>query len=321
MASNLSKRLMIFCGRSNQELGQEIADFLKTRLGRVKISTFSNGEIYVHYQESVRGADVFVIQTLCAPVNDNLMELLIMIDALKRASAARISAVIPHYGYARQDKKMTAREPISAKLVADLLGVAGIDRLVTMDLHAGQIQGFFDVPVDHLTALPLLASYFKKKELDDLVVVSPDVGRVKMAKKYADKLGAQLAILHKTRPAHNLAEVTHVIGKVKERPALIIDDMVDTAGTIVGGAETLIEKGAREVYACATHPLLSEPAVERIAKSPIKELVVTNTLPIPSEKMIDKFKILSIAPLFAQAIKNVHEDKSVSRLFEGDEQP
>jgi ribose-phosphate pyrophosphokinase len=321
MASNLSKRLMIFCGRSNQELGQEIADFLKTRLGRVKISTFSNGEIYVHYQESVRGADVFVIQTLCAPVNDNLMELLIMIDALKRASAARISAVIPHYGYARQDKKMTAREPISAKLVADLLGVAGIDRLVTMDLHAGQIQGFFNVPVDHLTALPLLASYFKKKELDDLVVVSPDVGRVKMAKKYADKLGAQLAILHKTRPAHNLAEVTHVIGKVKGRPALIIDDMVDTAGTIVGGAETLIEKGAREVYACATHPLLSGPAMKRIAESPIKELVVTNTLPIPSEKMIDKFKILSIAPLFAQAIRNVHEDKSVSQLFEGDEQP
>ncbi len=320
MASEISKRLMVFGGRSNPALGTEIAEHLGVELGRVDIATFSNGEIYVRYLESVRGADAFIIQTLADSVNEHLMELLIMIDALKRASAHRIFAVIPHYGYARQDKKAAAREPITAKLVADLLMTAGINRMVTVDLHAGQIQGFFNVPVDHLMGLPLLVGYFKKKKIKDLVVVSPDVGRVKMAKRYADTLGASLAILHKTRPAHNVAEITHIIGEVKGKPCLMIDDMVDTAGTLVSGAQALIEHGATEIHAGATHPVLSGPAVERIDKSVIKELVTTNTIPIPKEKMISKFKVLSIAKLLSQAIQNVYEDRSVSELFDGQNQ-
>lgn len=320
MASEESKRLMLFSGRSNAALAEEIAEHLGVQLGKVDIATFSNGEIYVRYLESIRGAEAFVIQTLSDPINDSLIELLIMIDALKRASAHRIFAVVPHYGYARQDKKAAAREPITAKLIADLLVTAGIDRMVTVDLHAGQIQGFFNVPVDHLTGLPLLSNYFSDLNLKGLVVVSPDVGRVKVAKKYADRIGASLAILHKTRPAHNVAEVAHVIGEVEGRPCLLIDDMVDTAGTLVGGAQALIDHGAKEVYAGATHPVLSGPAVERIEKSPIKELVVTNTIPIPAGKMISKIKVLSIAPLFAQAIRNVYEDRSVSELFDGQNQ-
>lgn len=320
MASEVSKRLMLFCGRSNPALGNEIADHLGIELGKAEIATFSNGEIYVRYLESVRGADVFVMQTLSDPINDNLVELFIMIDALKRASAHRILAVVPHYGYARQDKKAAAREPITAKLIADLLSVAGINRLVAVDLHAGQIQGFFSVPVDHLMGLPLLADYFAEKNLKDLVVVSPDVGRVKMAKRYADKLGASLAIMHKSRPSHNVAEITHVIGEVKGRPCLVIDDMVDTAGTLVSGAQALADQGAKEVYASATHAILSGPAIERIDKSVIKELVVTNTVPIPEEKMIPKLKIISISGLLAQAIRNVYEDRSVSALFDGQNQ-
>ncbi len=320
MASGQGRRLMVFCGQSNPELGEEIARHLGISLGEVQLSHFSNGEIYVRYGESVRGTDAFVVQTISQPVNDNLMELLIMVDALKRASASRISAVVPHYGYARQDKKTAAREPITAKLVADLLTVAGVNRVLTMDLHAAQIQGFFDKPVDHLTAVPILASYFEDKKFDKLVVVSPDVGRVKVAKKYADRLGAELAILHKIRPAHNVTEVSQIIGDVEGKVCLMIDDMIDTGGTLVRGAETLIRRGAKEVYACATHPILSGPAIERLQKSPIKELVVTNTLPVPLEKRIEKIKIVSIAPLFAQAIRNVHEDLSVSELFEGDNQ-
>lgn len=320
MASGQGRRLMLFCGQSNPELGEEIAKHLGINLGEVQLSHFSNGEIYVRYGESVRGTDAFVVQTISQPVNDNLMELLIMVDALKRASASRISAVVPHYGYARQDKKTAAREPITAKLVADLLTVAGVNRVLTMDLHAAQIQGFFDKPVDHLTAVPILASYFKDKNFDKLVVVSPDVGRVKVAKKYADRLGAELAILHKIRPAHNVTEVSQIIGDVEGKACLMIDDMVDTGGTLVTGAETLVKRGAKEVYACATHPILSGPAIERLQKSPIKELVVTNTLPVPIEKRIEKIKVVSIAPLFAQAIRNVHEDLSVSELFEGDNQ-
>ncbi len=320
MASEVSKRLMVFSGRSNPALGKEIAKHLGVELGRVEIATFSNGEIYIRYLESVRGADAFVVQTLADSVNDHLMELLIMIDALKRASAHKIFAVIPHYGYARQDKKAAAREPITAKLVADLLMTAGINRMVTVDLHAGQIQGFFNVPVDHLMGLPLLAGYFKKKKIKDLVVVSPDVGRVKMAKRYADTLGASLAILHKTRPVRNVAEITHIIGDIKGRPCLVIDDMVDTAGTLVSGAQALVEHGATEIYAGATHPVLSGPAVERIEKSVIKELVTTNTIPISEEKMISKFKVLSIAKLLSQAIQNVYEDRSVSELFGGQNQ-
>lgn len=308
---------MVFSGNSNISLGQEISNFLGVNLGRVKSSQFSNGEIYIRFLESVRGADIFVIQTMSAPVNTHLMELLVMIDALKRASAERISAVIPHYGYARQDKKTTAREPITAKLVADLLTVAGADRMLTMDLHAGQIQGFFDVPVDHLTSLPVLVAYFREKNLKDMVIVSPDVGRVKLAKKFADKLGADLAILHKTRPEHNVAEMGQIVGDVKGKNCLLVDDMIDTAGTITEGASTLMKSGAAAVYVAATHPVLSDPAMDRIDSSPIKEVVVTNTVPVVGEKS-SKMKVLSIAEIFAQTILNVYQDESVSAIFEED---
>lgn len=318
MSSAVNRRLMVFGGQSYPELAEEIAQNLGINLGAVQLSHFSNGEIYARYGESVRGADAFIVQTGGQPINDNLMELLIMVDALKRASTARISAVIPHYGYARQDKKTAAREPITAKLVADLLMTAGVNRVLTMDLHAGQIQGFFNVPVDHLTAVPILGAHFAERSFENLVVVSPDVGRARMAKKYADTLGAELAILHKTRPAHNVAEVSQVVGEIEGKTCLMVDDMVDTAGTLVRGAETLAERGAKGIYACATHPILSGPAIERLENSPIKELVVTNTLPVPLEKQIAKIRTLSIAPLFAQAIRNVHEDQSVSELFAGD---
>ncbi|HCG99489.1 MAG TPA: ribose-phosphate pyrophosphokinase [Actinobacteria bacterium] len=320
MASEESKRLMMFSGRSIPALAHEIAGHLGIHLGKVELATFSSGEIYVRYLESVRGAEVFAVQTLCEPINDYLVELLIMVDALKRASAHRISAVVPFYGYARQDKKAAAREPITAKLIADILMTAGINRLITVDLHAGQIQGFFNVPVDHLTGLPLLVDYFKEKNLENLVIVSPDVGRVKMAKKFSDRIGATLAILHKSRPAHNVAEISHVIGEVEGRPCLVVDDMVDTAGTLASGAQALIEHGAKEVYAAATHPVLSGPAIDRIAKSPIKELVVLNTLPIAANKLIPKIKVVFIAQLFAEAIRNVYEDRSVSELFDGQNQ-
>lgn len=310
--------MMAFSGRSNIFLGQEIANYLGIELGQVKLSQFSNGEIYVRFLESVRGADVFIIQTMSSPVNTHLMELLVMIDALKRASAERISAVIPHYGYARQDKKTTSREPITAKLIADLLVVAGIDRMLSMDLHAGQIQGFFDVPVDHLTSLPVLVSYFREKNFKDFVVVSPDVGRVKLAKKFADKLGADLAILHKTRPEHNVAEMGQIVGDVKGKTALLVDDMIDTAGTITEGAETLKRSGAAKVYAAATHAILSGPAIERINASPIEEVVLTNTVPLDDRSKIPKIKTLSIAQIFAQTILNVYQDESVSAIFEED---
>jgi len=310
--------MMIFSGSSNAELVQEIAEHLNLPMGRVKLTQFSNGEVYVKFPESVRGADAFVVQTMSEPVNSHFVELLIMVDALKRASAGTITAVVPHYGYSRQDKKTTAREPITAKLIADLLTTAGINRLVSMDLHAGQIQGFFDMPVDHLTAVPILAGHFEEKGLQDMVIVSPDVGRVKVAKKYGDILGAPLAIMHKSRPQHNVVEHTHVIGDVKGKIALLIDDMIDTAGTICEGASGLIERGAKEVYACATHAVFSGPAIERLEKSPLKEIVVTNTIPLPDEKKIDKLTVLSIAPLFAHAILNVYEDESVSELFDQD---
>ncbi|HEY3375422.1 MAG TPA: ribose-phosphate pyrophosphokinase [Candidatus Aquicultor sp.] len=320
MSSEQSKRLMVFSGRSNPDLGAEIASHLGVQPGKVDISTFSNGEIYCRYLESVRGAEAFIVQTLAEPINDSLVELLIMVDALKRASAYKVYAVIPHYGYARQDRKSAAREPITAKLIADLLMTAGINRLVTVDLHAGQIQGFFNVPVDHLMGLPLLVKYFEDKKLENVTIVSPDVGRVKTAKRFADKLGAELAIMHKTRPQHNVAEITHIIGEVNGRTCIMIDDMVDTAGTLASGAQALANHGAVEVYAAATHPVLSGPAVERIEKSSIKELVLTNTIPVPAEKMISKFTVLSIAQLLAKAMKNVYEDRSVSDLFDGQNQ-
>lgn len=318
MSHGLKKELMVFGGSSNPELAKAVAADLKIELGKVEISRFSNGEIYVRFQQSVRGGDLYLIQTLADGINNSLMELLVMIDAAKRASADAITVVIPHYGYSRQDKKTKAREPITAKLVADLLSVAGLDRLVSVDLHAGSIQGFFDVPVDHLTATSALSDYFKSKKIENLVVVSPDVGRVKTAKKYSDYLGANLAILHKARPDHNTAEIQHVVGEVEGKTALIVDDMVDTAGTVVEAANALLENGVTDIYVAATHPILSGPAVERLGKAPIKEIIFTDTIPIAKEKMLPKMKILSLAPLIALTIKNIHEDGSVSSLFRGD---
>jgi len=313
-----TKRMQVFAGRSNPELAEGVARHLGIELGNVKISKFANGEIYVRYLESVRGADVFIIQSICTPVNDMLMELLIMVDAAKRASARSITAVISHYGYARQDKKSAAREPITAKLVADLLTVAGIDRVITMDLHQGQIQGFFTQPVNHLTALPILADYFESLHLENLVVVSPDVGRAKACKKMSDLLGAKLAIMHKGRPEHNVAEITHVIGEVEGQVCIVADDMIDTAGSITEGAKALMNQGAKEVYVTATHGILSPPAYDRIDAAPIKELVITNTIPIPEDRRHGKIRVLSVAPLFAHAVQNVFNNDSVSELFDPD---
>jgi len=314
------KRLMVFAGTSHLELGDEVATGIGVTLGGVEMSRFSNGEIYVRFLESVRGVDAFVIQTCSEPVNDNIMELLLMCDALKRASAKRITVVMPYYGYSRQDKKTLAREPISAHLVADVITVAGANRVVSVDLHAGQIQGFFDFPLDHITAMPLLASYIVQKNLEDMVVVSPDAGRVKVAKRLSDKLHAPMAIMHKRRPEKNVAEIMHVIGEVDGKTAILIDDMVDTAGTMVEAAAALKKHGAKGIYACATHPILSGSAVERIGISEIKELVVTNTLPVPPEKKIDKITVLSIAPLLANTITAVFKEESVSEIAGADNQ-
>lgn len=312
------KRMMVFAGSHNRELSEGIASHLGIELGNIKISKFANGEIYVRYLESVRGADVFIVQSMCEPVNASIMELLIMIDAAKRASARTITAVISHYGYARQDKKSAAREPITAKLVADLLTVAGVDRVIAMDLHQGQIQGFFNQPVNHLTALPILADYFESLRIENLTVVSPDVGRVKAAKKLADMLGATLAIMHKGRPEHNVAEITHVIGDVAGRTCIVADDMIDTAGSITEGAKALINSGAKKVYVAATHGIFSGPAYDRIDSAPIAEVIVTNTLPVSDERRTGKIHVLSVAPLFAHAIQNVYNDESVSELFDPD---
>jgi ribose-phosphate pyrophosphokinase len=314
----MSKRMMVFTGTANPELADGIAAHLGIELGKVKIRRFANGEIYVRFLESVRGADVFLVQSMSAPVNAALMELLIMADAARRASARNITAVITHYGYARQDKKSAAREPITAKLVADLITVAGVDRVITMDLHQGQIQGFFNTPVNHLTALPILADYFEQKHLTDCCVVSPDVGRVKVCKKLADMLGASLAIMHKGRPEHNVAEITHVIGDVAGKTCIVADDMIDTAGSITAGARALIAAGAKDVYVAATHGIFSAPAFERITESPVVEVVVTNTLPVKAESCDGKMRVLSVAPLFAHAIQNVYDDESVSELFDPD---
>jgi ribose-phosphate pyrophosphokinase len=314
------KRLMVFSGTAHPELGEEVATGIGVTLGAVEISRFSNGEIYVRFLESVRGVDAFVIQTCSEPINDNIMELLLMIDALKRASTKRITVVMPYFGYSRQDKKTLAREPISAHLVADLITAAGADRVISVDLHAGQIQGFFDFPLDHVTALPLLASYIVQKNLSDVVIVSPDAGRVKVAKKLADRLHVPLAILHKRRPDKNEALITHVIGEVEGKTTILIDDMVDTAGTMVEAADALKNEGARAIYACATHPILSGSAVERIQLSPIEELVVTNSVPVPPERKIDKITVLSVAPLLANTITAVFKEESVSEIVGGDNQ-
>jgi ribose-phosphate pyrophosphokinase len=313
-----TKRMQVFAGSSNPELAEGVVRHLGIELGNVKIRKFANGEIYVRYLESVRGADVFIVQSICAPVNETLMELLIMVDAAKRASARSITAVISHYGYARQDKKSAAREPITAKLVADVLTVAGVNRVITMDLHQGQIQGFFNQPVNHLTALPILADYFDALKLKNCCVVSPDVGRAKACKKLADMLGADLAIMHKGRPQHNVAEITHVIGEVGGKTCIMADDMIDTAGSITEGAKALATKGAAEIYVTATHGIFSPPAYERIDASPIKEVVVTNSIPVPAERQHGKIRVLSVAPLFAHAVQNVFNDDSVSELFDPD---
>lgn len=288
-------------------------------LGKAEVGKFSDGEIFVNINESVRGSDVFVVQSTCEPVNDNLMELLIMIDAFKRASAGRITAVIPYYGYARQDRKAKARDPISAKLVADLLETAGADRVLTMDLHAAQIQGFFNIPVDHLHGFTKLAPHFMKKfadRLEDVVVVSPDFGSVTRARKFAQRLDdVPIAIIDKRRPRANVAEVMNIIGDVKDKTIILVDDMIDTAGTLINGAYALKERGAKEIYACCTHAVLSGPALERIEKSPIKELIVLDTIALNPEKMIDKIQVLSVADVFAEAIKRVYADISVSPMF------
>ncbi|PKQ20520.1 MAG: ribose-phosphate pyrophosphokinase [Actinobacteria bacterium HGW-Actinobacteria-6] len=312
------KRMLVFAGSHNRELSEGIVKHLGIELGNIKLSQFANGEIYVRYLESVRGADVFIVQSMTQPVNASIMELLIMIDAAKRASARTITAVIPHYAYARQDKKSAAREPITAKLLADLLATAGVDRVIAMDLHQGQIQGFFNQPVNHLTALPILADYFESLHLENLAVVSPDVGRVKAGKKLADMLGASLAIMHKGRPEHNVAEITHVIGEVEGKTCIVADDMIDTAGSITEGAKALMVKGAKEIYVAATHGLFSPPAYDRIESAPIKEVIVTNSLEVPEERRHGKIKVLSVAPLLAHAISNVYNDESVSELFDPD---
>lgn len=313
------KNIKIFTGNSNIPLAKEIADRLGLPVGESNVTTFSDGEISVNINETVRGVDVFVVQSTNAPVNDNLMELLIMIDAFKRASAGRITAVIPYYGYARQDRKAKARDPITAKLVADILTAAGADRVLTMDLHASQIQGYFNIPLDHLLGAPILSKYFIDKgflECDDVVVVSPDLGSVTRARKFADKLHAPIAIIDKRRPKPNVCEVMNVIGEIKDKRVILIDDMIDTAGTITNGANSLVKMGAKEVYACCTHAVLSGPAVDRINDSEIRELVMLNTIQLPEEKKIDKIKSLSVAPVFAEAIRRIYEDVSVSKLFE-----
>lgn len=311
-----TKKLKIFTGNANIGLAEEIAEYLGVSVGNAHVSRFSDGEISVGINESVRGADIFLIQPTCPPVNENVVELLIMIDALRRASARRICAVLPYYGYARQDRKLKARDPITAKLLANLITAAGADRVVTMDLHAGQIQGFFDIPVDHLPGVPILAEYFSSLELTDVVVVSPDVGGVARARDLASRLGASIAIIDKRRVKPNISEVFHVIGQVGNKTAVLIDDIIDTAGTIVQGAEALLERGTREVYACCTHPVLSGPARERLEGSLIKEVVVTNTIPVLPEKRFSKLKVLSVASLLGEAIIRIHEDLSVSKLFD-----
>ena len=314
---NHGKDVKIFACNANPDLAEKIANELDLKVGNAEVSMFSDGEISVNIYETVRGSDVFIVQSTSNPVNDNLMELLIMIDAFKRASASRITAVMPYFGYARQDRKSKARDPISAKLVADLITAAGADRVLTMDLHAAQIQGFFNIPVDHLLGGTSLAQYYLDKfpNREDLVVVSPDLGSVTRARNFAAKLDVPIAIIDKRRPKPNVSEVMNIIGDIQDKKVILVDDMIDTAGTICHGAKALAERGAKEVYACCTHGVLSGPAMERIAESPIRELVTLDTIAIPEEKKIDKVKTLSVAPLFAEAIRRIYCDGSVSELF------
>ena len=312
------KDIKIFTGNSNIQVAAQIAEILGLPLGKSEVKTFSDGETSVSIQESVRGSDVFVVQSTCYPVNNHLMEMLIMIDAFKRASAGRITAVIPYFGYARQDRKAKARDPISAKLVADMISVAGADRVLTLDLHAPQLQGYFDIPVDHLQGVPLLAPYVVEKfkdEMDDVVCVSPDLGSMTRVRNFAQRLNASIAIVDKRRQRANVSEVMNIIGDVNGKKVILVDDMIDTAGTLCHAAEALMERGASEVYACATHGVLSGKAIEWLKDSCIKELVLLDTIQLPEEKKLDKIKVLPVAPLFAEAIARTYSDKPVSTLF------
>ncbi|MGF7437849.1 ribose-phosphate diphosphokinase [Lentilactobacillus senioris] len=309
-------KLKIFALNSNKPLAEKIAAAVGVPLGKTSVDRFSDGEIRINIEESIRGDNIYIVQSTSAPVNDNLMELLIMIDALRRASAGTINVVIPYYGYARQDRKARSREPITAKLVANMLQIDGADRVITMDLHAAQIQGFFDIPVDHLTGAPLLADFFLNAGFDkDTVIVSPDHGGVTRARALANFLKAPIAIIDKRRPRANVAEIMNIIGDVKGKRCLMVDDMIDTAGTLTLGAQALMDAGATEVYACGTHPVLSGPAIERIEASPIKELVVTDTIQLPKDKQIDKIHQISVGPLIGEAIKRINENNALSPLF------
>ena len=314
------KKLTFVAGRGHEELSSDVAAALEVHEAEAVLSTFANGEIYCRYGENIRGSDLFVFQTHCDPINDRIMEQLVMIDAAKRASAKRITAVIPFYGYSRQDRKAEGREAISARLLADLITAAGADRVVSVDLHTGQIQGFFDFPVDHLTAVPVLAEHLASVLDGETVFIAPDAGGGKLARRYADRLGGDLAFIDKRRPkgTHNVAVATEVVGEIEGRTCVIVDDMIDTAGTVVSAANLLIDRGASEVLIAATHGLLSGPAVDRLKNAPIREVIVTNTVPIPSEKRFDSLRVLSIAPLLARAIDAVFDDRSVSELFGGD---
>ena len=317
MFSNDNKRVLVFSGRANRKLTEEICKYMDVPLGKTVIRDFSDKEIYVKIEENVRGGDVFVVQSTCFPGNTNLMELLIMIDALRRSSAKRITAVIPYYGYARQDRKNEPRVPITSKLVADLVVTAGADRVLTVDLHAGQIQGFFNIPVDHLFAINVLLDYIKEQKLKDLIVISPDAGGVERARAYAKRLNSSLAIIDKRRDIPNEAKAMNIIGDVKGKIAFIVDDMIDTAGTLMEATDALLGAGAREVHACCSHPVLSGPAGERIASSPIKTVITTNTIPLNGElEKNSKIKVLSVASLLGEAIIRIHQETSVSSLFD-----
>lgn len=313
----MENKIKIFSGNSNPALAEKITSALGFPLGAAKVKKFSDGEIMVEIGENIRGRDVYIVQSTCCPTNDSLMELLIMMDAMKRASAAKITAIIPYYGYARQDRKVAPRTPITSKLVADLLTVAGADRVVTVDLHAGQIQGFFDIPVDNLYAAPVILDYIKKNlPTESIVMVSPDAGGTERARAHAKRLGCSLAIIDKRRPGPNISEVMHLIGDVKDKVAILLDDMVDTAGTLTNGAKALKEHGARSIYACATHGVLSGPAIDRINDSCIEQVVITDTIPVGDKiDRCGKIKVLTVAELLAEAIRRIHQNESVSSLF------
>lgn len=318
MCSNKKMDIIVFTGNANKDLAEKICKEIGVDLGKSEVGTFSDGEISVDINETVRGKDVYVVQPTCPPVNESLMELLIMIDAFKRASAGRINAVIPYYGYARQDRKTKARDPITSKLVADLLTSAGADRVVSMDLHAAQLQGYFNIPVDHLKAVPILAKYFKENNLvdKDTVIVSPDIGGVRRARNFASILDLPIAIIEKRRPKANVSEVMNVIGDIENKNVIIVDDIIDTAGSMTKAAKVLKDFGAKKVYACCTHAVLSGPAIERIKDSVIEKLVVTDTIPLTEEKQINNIEVMTISPLLADAIKRINSDESVSKLFD-----